>query len=91
MARPARRIPSGAGHIVEARGVHVEAHVAARSSEHNVLGTARHLQMALGLEFRGFLVVDHLVGAEHVIAIMKIFDTVESGGVTHPGLAVGLP
>ena len=58
----------GAGDVVKAGGVHVEAHVAVGGVDEHVVGSARNLQMAFGLKLRGGLVVDDLVGAEDVVA-----------------------
>ena len=41
-----------------------------RGVDEHVVGPAGDLQMAVGFEFRGRPVVDHVVGANHVIAVV---------------------
>ena len=55
------------------------------------LGPAGNLQVAVGLQFRGGLVVDDFVGAEDVVAVVDHDIAGEGPGVAHAGLALGLP
>ena len=50
--------------------MHVEAHVAVGGVDKYVVGAAGNLEMAVGLEFGRRLVINDLVGAEDVIAVV---------------------
>ena len=54
------------------------------------VGAAGDLEMAVGLELRGGLVVDHLVGAEDVVAVMDDDVAVEGADVAYARLALGI-
>ena len=60
-----------AAHVVEARGVHVQAHIAVRGGDEEVVGPAGNLEMAVGFKLRGRPVISDIVGANHVIAVVN--------------------
>ena len=57
-------------HIEIARGMQIQAHVAAVGVDEHVIGPAGNLQVAFRLQLRSGLVVDNLVGAQNVVAIV---------------------
>ncbi len=75
-------------HVVKARGVHVEPHVAMRGVYEHTIGAAGELQMAVSFKYRGGLVIDHLVCAENVVAVVDHHVAVQGEHVSHPRLAI---
>ena len=102
-AREQKRIRRGVDHgasrapdsqraadVEEARGVHVEPHVAVRSVDEGIARAARYLQVAFCFQFVGVAVIDDLVGSNDVVAVVN-HDSASSGPrIGHPGLAIGL-
>jgi len=80
----------GAMNVVEAGGMHVEAHVAVGGVDEDVFGTAGDLEVAIGFELRGGLVIDDVVGAEDVVAVVDDDVAGEGEDVADAGLAQGL-
>ena len=78
-------------HVVEARGMHVEPHIAVRGVDKHVVGPAAQLQMAVGFQFRGRPVVGHVVGANHVIAVVDHHVAGKGQRITGPLLVFRLP
>jgi hypothetical protein len=79
------------GHVVETRGVHVQPHVAVLGLNEHIVGAAGKLQMALGFKLRSGLVIDHLLSAQDVIAVVDHHIAGEGPEIADPGLALGLP
>ena len=59
--------------------------------DEHIVGSARDLHVAFGLQFRGGLVVDDLVGAEDVAAVVAHHFAGEGPDIAHAGLALRLP
>ena len=59
--------------------------------DEHIVGAAGHLEVAFRLQLRGGLVVNRLVGAENVIAVMDDDIAGEGQDIVRPGLAVGVP
>ena len=68
--------------------MHVEAHVAVGGVDEHAVGAAGHLEVAVSLEFRSGLVIDDLVGAEDVVAVVDDDMPVEGEHVTDAGLVI---
>ena len=71
------RVPHGVHalrsvHVVEARGVHVEPHVAVRGVDEHVVGPAGKLQMAVGFEFRGGAVVGQRIAGPVLVLCLPL-------------------
>ena len=78
----------GTCHVVKARGVHVQPHLAVRGFDEDVVGAAGNLQVAFSLQFRGGLVIDHLVGTQDVVAVVDYHIAGQGPGVACAGLAL---
>ena len=90
------RVPHGVHalrpvHVVEARGMHVQPHVAVRGVDEHVIGPAGHLQMAVGFQLGGRPVVGHVVGANHVIAVVDHHVAGKGQRIAGPVLVLRLP
>ena len=72
VAAPPCARPCEPATLIKARRVHVQAHVAVRGFNEHIARAAGNLQVAFRLQLRGGLVVDHLVGAQNVVAIMDL-------------------
>ena len=89
--RPAAAHALRAVDVVKAGGVHVEAHLAVRGVDEHVVGSAGKLQVAFRLQLRGGLVVDDLVGAENVVAVVDDHVAGEGQVVADAASGAGLP
>ncbi len=78
-------------HVEIARGVHIQPHIAVIGVDQHIVGPAGNLQVAFRLQLRGGLVVDHLVGAQNVVAVVDHDIAGEGPGVAHAALVLGLP
>ena len=78
-------------HVVIARCMHVQPHIAVRGVDEHVVGPAGNLQMAVGFQFGGCPVVDHFVGTDHVIAVMAHHIAGKGQRIANPVLLFGLP
>jgi hypothetical protein len=77
--------------IVKPRRVHVQAHIAVGGVDQHVGRTAADLKVALGLKLGRRAVIDHLVGAQRVAAIVKDDVAGEGERVADQRLVVGIP
>ena len=59
--------------------------------DENIVGSAGDLQVAFRLQLRGGLVIDDLVGAQNVIAVVDHHPAGQGPGVAHAALVLGLP
>jgi hypothetical protein len=80
-----------AGDVVKAGGVGVEPHVAVIGFNEHVVDASGNLQMAFGFQVGSGLVIDHLVGAEDVIAVVDLNVAGEGPQIADAGLALRLP
>ena len=60
-------------------------------SQHQVVRTAHHPHMTLGLHIRCVLVIHNLVRAQHVVLVAKLRHVVEGGNLVAQCLPIGLP
>jgi hypothetical protein len=59
--------------------------------DEHIPGTSGHLQVAVGFQLGRGPVIDHVVGAQDVVAIVNHDLAREGAGVAHAGLAFGVP
>ena len=78
-------------HVVIARGMHVQPHVAVRGVDEHVVGPAGDLQVSVGFQFGGVPVVAHFVGANHVIPVVDDDVAGQCDSVARPLLPQCLP
>ena len=78
-------------HVEVARGVRLQPHLASRGVDEHIVGAAGNLQVALRLQFRGGLVVNDLIGAQNVAAVVDHHRAGERPGIALAALALGLP
>ncbi len=71
--------------------MHVQPHVAVRGVDEHVVGPAGNLQVAVGFQLRGLPVVGHVVGANHVVAVVDHDVAGQCQSVARPHLPQCLP